>query len=192
MAADLTTVFLDRDGVINRKLPDGRYVSRWSEFEFLPGAAEGMRLLKEANVRVIVATNQRGVARRLTDERELADMHRRMLDELQNRGGRCDAIYVCPHEIGTCRCRKPEIGMFLDARREFPDIDFASSAVVGDSVSDMEAGSRLGCLTYLVADPAKQAEVASAAAARGAVITGVAGSLLEIVERHLARHLIPD
>jgi D-glycero-D-manno-heptose 1,7-bisphosphate phosphatase len=143
------TVFLDRDGVINRLRKDD-YVKSWAEFEFLPGAKEALRLLADAGYRVVVVTNQRGVARGLISESELKVIHRRMLEETYREGGRIAGIYCCPHEIGTCKCRKPEIGLFLEAQRGFGDIDFSACTVIGDSDSDMEAGMRLGCRNIFI------------------------------------------
>jgi D-glycero-D-manno-heptose 1,7-bisphosphate phosphatase len=142
-------VFLDRDGVINRLRKDD-YVKCWEEFEFLPDAQEALRLLADAYLRVIVVTNQRGVALGLLSERELAAVHDRMLDEIEQSGGHVSAVYYCPHEIGACDCRKPDIGLFLEAQRDFSDIDFSQSFVIGDSASDLAAGARLGCATVLI------------------------------------------
>jgi D-glycero-D-manno-heptose 1,7-bisphosphate phosphatase len=144
-----STVFLDRDGVINRRR-EGSYVTTWAEFEFLPRATEALRRLVESGYRIIVVTNQRGIARGRMTEADLRQVHGRLLEEARLAGGAIAAIYYCPHEIGECRCRKPETGLFLEARREFADIDFSASVVIGDSPSDMEAGQRLGCRTILV------------------------------------------
>jgi D-glycero-D-manno-heptose 1,7-bisphosphate phosphatase len=143
------TVFLDRDGVINRQRK-ADHVKSWAEFEFLPDAKEALRLLAEAEYRVVVVTNQRGVARgRFTD---LAAIHRRMIDETTLAGGRITAVYYCPHEIGHCGCRKPEKGLFLEAQRDFIDVDFSRSTVIGDSSSDMEAGLSLGCRNIFIGE----------------------------------------
>ena len=145
----MQTVFLDRDGVINRRLP-GDYVKRWEEFEFLPGALEGLRALSEAGFRLIIVTNQRGVSIGRLRESELGALHERLRAELKSAGVRLDAIYACPHDYDSCRCRKPEVGLFLQAKRDFPEIEFPDSFVIGDSASDIEAGVRLGCKTVLV------------------------------------------
>lgn len=175
----IKTVFLDRDGVINRKRPEGDYVKRWEEFEFLPGAKEALKVLKEMGVRLIVVTNQRGIARGVMTERDLEEIHRRMLEELSLFGASVDAIYYCPHEEGACDCRKPREGLFQKAKRDFPDIDFASSAVIGDSLSDMEVGTRLGSLTILIADEVSQEKMCKEASARGIRIDAVVPSLIE-------------
>jgi len=154
---DLTAVFLDRDGVINRKAPEGDYVTRWDDFEFLPGAIEGLRLLASSPLAIVVATNQRGVALGRMTEIDLADIHTRMGQAVRGAGGRIDAIYHCPHDVG-CRCRKPETGMFEDAARDL-GLRLGDTAVVGDSPSDMLAASRVGALAVLIgAGPAGDAD----------------------------------
>ena len=145
------TIFLDRDGVINQKR-EGDYVRTWRDFEFLPNAREALALLTKAGYRTIIVTNQRGIARGLMSETDLAEIHRQMTADVAAAGGRIAAIYHCPHDIGVCSCRKPELGLFLQAQRDFPDLDFAAAALIGDSSSDMAAGARLGCRTILVGD----------------------------------------
>jgi D-glycero-D-manno-heptose 1,7-bisphosphate phosphatase len=149
MLAEIDTVFLDRDGVINRRLP-GDYVKSWAEFEFLPRAKEALALLTAANLRLIVITNQRGIARGLMTEDDLRAVHERMLAELREAGAHISAVYHCPHDRDACECRKPKTGLLLAAQRDFPEIDFARSVVVGDAPSDIEAGKRLGCRTVFV------------------------------------------
>jgi D-glycero-D-manno-heptose 1,7-bisphosphate phosphatase len=144
----LTAVFLDRDGVINRKAPEGRYVTSWDEFAFLPGALEGLAVLARGSVPVIVVTNQRGIARGVMTAAELEDIHRRMRAAVAGAGGRIDAIYHCPHEVG-CHCRKPEVGMFEDAAAAF-GLTLSRTVVIGDQPSDMEAARRIGALRVLV------------------------------------------
>jgi histidinol-phosphate phosphatase family protein len=141
--------------VINRKAPEGEYVTSWEEFEFLPGALEGLALLAAAPPKVIIATNQRGIARGRMTEEDLSDIHRRMLEAVGEAGGRIDGIYFCPHEEG-CGCRKPETGMFEAAASRF-DLRLPRTAVVGDSPSDMLAASRIGAVGVLVA-PGGQGE----------------------------------
>jgi D-glycero-D-manno-heptose 1,7-bisphosphate phosphatase len=142
-------VFLDRDGVINRKAPEGEYVVAWSQFEFLPGALEGLAALAAAPLRIVVATNQRAIARGLLTEAALADLHARMLDAVAAAGGRIDAIYHCPH-LGGCDCRKPAPGMLRQAEREL-GLDLRRSAMVGDRAHDIEAAAAVGALRVLVA-----------------------------------------
>jgi D-glycero-D-manno-heptose 1,7-bisphosphate phosphatase len=144
----LGAVFLDRDGVVNRKAPEGDYVTSWERFQFLPGALEGLRLLAEAGPPIVVVTNQRGIARGRISEAELADVHERMSAAVAEAGGRIDAIYHCPHE-GGCDCRKPGTALFTRAARDL-GIELDASAVVGDRASDMEAATRIGALRVLV------------------------------------------
>jgi len=175
----IKTVFLDRDGVINRKPPEGDYVKCWEEFEFLPRAPEALRLLKEAGIRVIIVTNQRGIARGLMTERNLEEIHKRMLAELARFQASVDAIYYCPHEEGVCDCRKPRVGLFRQAQQDFQDIDFANSAVIGDSLKDMEAGTQLGCLTIFIANGMQEKILCDQAIAKGIRIDMVVSSLFE-------------
>ncbi len=140
------TVFLDRDGLINRQAPEHDYIKTWAEFQFLPGAAEGIRELNEAGFLVLVVTNQRGVARGMMSMAAVDEIHESMLAELDKAGAHIAKVYVCPHEEGTCDCRKPGIGLFLQAERDF-EIDKPRSWMVGDSDSDVEAGRRYGVRT---------------------------------------------
>jgi histidinol-phosphate phosphatase family protein len=141
------TAFLDRDGTINAKAPDGEYVTSPAGFHYLPGAEDAIRLLAGAGWRVVVVTNQRGIALGRMTAGAVDEINRRLL-ELP-----VAAVYVCPHEKGTCDCRKPGTGLFLQAQRDFPEIDFARSVVIGDAPSDMAAGEALGCRTILVGEP---------------------------------------
>jgi D-glycero-D-manno-heptose 1,7-bisphosphate phosphatase len=105
-------VFLDRDGVINRKAPEGRYVTRWEDFHVLPGVVEGIKLLNRTGFCVIVVTNQRCVAKGLMTLSDLENIHQRMCDLLARAGATVDAIYYCPHALEpSCSCRKPAPGM---------------------------------------------------------------------------------
>ena len=139
-------VFLDRDGVINRKAPDHDYIKMWSEFSFLPDVPEAICQLNHAGYLVLVVTNQRGVAKGIMTLSDVEELHQRMCRKLKQMGAAIDSIYVCPHDIGQCHCRKPEVGLFLQAERDFA-IDKASSWMVGDSDSDVEAGRRYGVKT---------------------------------------------
>ena len=144
----MRTAFLDRDGTINMKAPEGEYVTSWEGFAFLPGAVEAIALLRERGWRVVVVTNQRGVALGGMSLADVEEIHRRMREAAP-----LDAVYVCPHERDSCDCRKPGIGMFLQAQADFPDIRFEECVVIGDAESDMKAGRRLGCRTILVGSP---------------------------------------
>jgi histidinol-phosphate phosphatase family protein len=142
--------FLDRDGVINRKAPQGQYITRWEQFEILPHVAEAISKLNAAGWLVVIITNQRCVAKALISEQELDQLHEKMLSTLAEHGARIDAIYCCPHELDEqCACRKPAPGMLLKAANELA-IDLGQSWMVGDSNIDIEAGRAAGCCTILV------------------------------------------
>ena len=147
----MKTLFLDRDGVINKKI-DGDYVRNWSQFEFLPNVIEALKILNTLFDRLIIVTNQRGIGRGLMSEKNLENIHRQMLSILMKEGIKIDKIYYCPHDYKkeTCNCRKPKIGMVLQAKKDFPDIDFRNSIMVGDSLSDIEFGRNAGMKSFLI------------------------------------------
>src|SRR6516225_930799 len=124
-------VFLDRDGVINRKAPEGQYVTRWQDFEFLPQVAEAIQLLNRAELAVIIVSNQRCVAKGLITTENLEAIHRRMLDQLAAVNARIKAVYYCPHDnTPPCSCRKPAAGMLVQAALDH-SIDLSRSWMVG-------------------------------------------------------------
>jgi D-glycero-D-manno-heptose 1,7-bisphosphate phosphatase len=146
------TLFLDRDGVINRRI-EGDCVRTWGQFEFLPGAREALAALSKAFTTIVVVTNQPGVGQGLLGEADLATIHRHMVRAVQIAGGRIDAVYHCPHDPGdSCGCRIPAPGLLERAARERPAIDLASAVVVGDSDSDMALARRVGVSGVLVAE----------------------------------------
>jgi len=149
-------VFLDRDGVLNRKPPRGQFVTCCDEFELLPGVAEAVLHLNRSGRKAIVVTNQRGVALGLYSLEDLARMHELLQARLADCGARLDGIYVCPHDVGQCSCRKPQTGLFEQAFRDFPSADAGNSVMIGDSLRDIEAGQRLGMRTVLIAEDASQ------------------------------------
>jgi D-glycero-D-manno-heptose 1,7-bisphosphate phosphatase len=143
-------VFLDRDGVINRKLPEGRYVTSWAEVQFLPGGAEAVKRFHEAGFLVLLVSNQRAVAKGLVTQHGLESLHRRMWQELFRGEKGFDGVYYCPHDADPpCSCRKPQPGMLLAAAQD-RGIDLTASWMVGDSESDVEAGRRAGCKTVRI------------------------------------------
>lgn len=142
-------VFLDRDGTIAR---DVHYCRRVEDFELLPTVPQAIRLLNENGFRVVVVTNQSGIARGYFTEEILEQIHQKMKDELAKHNARVDAIYYCPHHPDDgCDCRKPKTALFLKAAKEL-DIDFNRSYVVGDMQMDIDAGKALGCRTILVSN----------------------------------------
>jgi len=138
------TLFLDRDGVINRRIP-GQYITRWEDFEFLPGVLTALRILNPLVGRIVIATNQQGIKKGIFDETALRQVHQEMLEHIRKAGGRIDKVYYCP-ELATTnpRCRKPNPGMAEQAQADFPEINFHQSMMVGDSASDIQFANQLG------------------------------------------------
>jgi len=140
------TVILDRDGVLNRKPPRANYVRGWREFEWLPGALDALQLLRVAGYRVVVISNQAGIARGAMSEADLATIHRAMIEETGAAGGKIDKIYYCPHDWDAgCECRKPRPGMLFQAQRDL-HLDLSRTYFLGDDERDAEAADRAGCL----------------------------------------------
>lgn len=144
------TLFLDRDGVINRRIV-GDYVTTVSSFEFLDGAEAALSGLARKFDYILVVTNQQGIAKGRMTEADLEAVHAYMRHCVEQKGGRLDGIYYCPeHERDNPCCRKPRSGMARQAQADFPDLDFGHALMVGDSVSDLEFGQRLGMDTVLI------------------------------------------
>jgi D-glycero-D-manno-heptose 1,7-bisphosphate phosphatase len=173
-------VFLDRDGVLNRKLPEGEYVTGWEQFQWQPGAVEAIARMNRAGMTVILVSNQRGIALGLFTHEQLELIHKNMRADLAQSGARLDAIYFCPHDVGECHCRKPDIGLFEQAYRDFPEAAAHNSVVIGDSFSDVQAGQRLGMKTIFIQGEADRQKAGAVAAAESA--DAVAGSLLQALE----------
>ncbi len=143
-------VFLDRDGVINKNRND--YVKTWDEFEFLPNAKKGIKLLNDNGFKILIITNQSVVGRGIITEKTLNEIHEKMLKELNECGCRIEKIYYCPHTPwDSCDCRKPKPGMLLKAAKDF-NIDLKKCYFIGDSETDKEAGDNVCCKTYLVSE----------------------------------------
>jgi histidinol-phosphate phosphatase family protein len=143
------SLFLDRDGVINEKL-ENDYVKCWEEFKFKEGALEAITGLGQIFGQIIVVTNQRGVGLGIMTEEQLSEIHKKMLVEVSRVSGRIDQIYYCISTESKAECRKPNIGMGLKAKSDFPEIEFSKSVMVGDSISDMEFGENLGMKTVFI------------------------------------------
>ncbi|MBW8050990.1 MAG: HAD family hydrolase [Cytophagales bacterium] len=145
------TLFLDRDGVINKKI-DKDYVRRWEQFEFLPDVLESIHLLSKRFGKIIIVTNQRGIGLKLMTKENLEKIHALMLEKIKSAGGSIDKVYYCPHlDEDHCNCRKPSTGLALQAKKDFPGIDFKRAIMVGDSQRDMEMGEKLGMITMFLA-----------------------------------------
>ena len=130
-------LFLDRDGVLNKHLV-GDYVRTWSMWEWMPGAVEALASLSKRYQRIFIVSNQQGVGKGLMTMDDLEHIHRHMLADIQAAGGRIDKVYTCTAlEAEHSPNRKPEIGMALQAKADFPEVDFHRSVMVGDSLTDM-------------------------------------------------------
>jgi D-glycero-D-manno-heptose 1,7-bisphosphate phosphatase len=177
-------VFLDRDGVIDRKPPEGEYITQSGQLELLPGAAEAIARLNRSGRTVIVVTNQRGIALGLMTEADLARIHDHLRAKLAQAGAHLDAIYHCPHDRGQCACRKPATGMIESAFRDFPGAMPENSILVGDSLSDIECGLRAGMRTLLIeGDPGRRKPGFEAAAAQAtAQVASLAAAVALILE----------
>ena len=167
-------MFLDRDGVLNRKAPEGSYVARPDDVELLPGAAEAVALLNRAGLRTVLVTNQRWLSVPGADPADYVATHARLVELLTEHGARLDAAYHCPHAKHSCTCRKPAPGMLL---RAAADLDFAPGAagIVGDRPSDVAAGRAAGAGTILIGpvpstDAAAEVDAGPAAEAADAVV----------------------
>jgi D-glycero-D-manno-heptose 1,7-bisphosphate phosphatase len=144
------TVFLDRDGVLNEKMPEGSYVTSWAKFHLLPGVVEAIGRLNQAGMRVIVVSNQRGVALGLYTAADVEAIHISLQNVLRTHGAHVDGFYICPHDKRQCNCRKPLPGLFEQAAVVFPEITSDRSIMIGDSLSDIEFGRRLGMRTVFI------------------------------------------
>ncbi len=144
------TLFLDRDGVINEQIKD-EYVKHWDDFSFIPGSIKAIEILAEIFGRIIVVTNQAGVGKGTMTEKELNEVHRLMIKTVDLLDGRIDKVYVATELNNAASThRKPLPTMGLLAQKDFPEIDFSKSVMVGDSLVDMQFGKNLGMLTIFI------------------------------------------
>jgi D,D-heptose 1,7-bisphosphate phosphatase len=147
-------IFLDRDGTINE---EAGYLDRMEKLRLIPGAAEAIRLINASGMKAVVVTNQSGIARGFFTESILAEIHARLGEMLRAEGASLDGIYFCPHHptegrgdyLRACACRKPEPGLLLRATAEL-GLDPDRSYMVGDTLKDIEAGTRAGAQGVLV------------------------------------------
>ena len=148
-------VFLDRDGVLNQDPP--HYAHRIDQLALIPHSDDAVKLLNEHGFLVIVISNQSGIARGFYTDREVVIFNQALFEKIQIKGGHIDANYYCPHHPDAkikeyninCSCRKPQPGMLLQAAKEHT-IDLQNSYVIGDKLSDIEAGEKAGCHTIMV------------------------------------------
>lgn len=147
-------VFLDKDGTIN---VDKGYIDHYHKIDLLPNSAGAIKSLNSAGFKVIIVSNQAGIARGYFGEDTLQAIDKTLQKKLLCHAAYYDAVYYCPHhpEFGIypykkeCECRKPSPGMLIKAAEDF-DLDLSESYMIGDKASDIEAGKRAGCKTILV------------------------------------------
>lgn len=146
------TIILDRDGVLNRKPPRAQYVRSWAEFEWLSGAREALGLLGSAGYRVIVVSNQAGIARGAMTREDVEDINSRMSQDALAAGCPIETVLYCPHDWNEgCDCRKPRPGMLFEAQRRY-GLDLSRIHFIGDDDRDAQAAEAAGCLPVLVSD----------------------------------------
>ncbi|WP_395822692.1 D-glycero-beta-D-manno-heptose 1,7-bisphosphate 7-phosphatase [Collimonas sp.] len=142
-------IILDRDGVINQD--SDAFIKSPDEWVPIKGSLEAIARLNQAGYRVVVATNQSGIARGLFDMPTMIAIHQKMHDAAQQVGAEIDAIFFCPHAADdSCDCRKPKPGMFHDIGKRFDLSLRGGVATAGDSLRDLQAGFIAGCAPYLV------------------------------------------
>jgi D-glycero-D-manno-heptose 1,7-bisphosphate phosphatase len=177
-------VFLDREGVISGKPPEGEYISSWESFQLLPGVESAIASLNRSGRRVIVVTNQRGVALGRYTCAEVEKLHSRLQQHLARHGARIDAFYYCPHDDGDqCDCRKPKSGLFQQAFRDFGDASRENSLMIGDSISDIQGARNIGIASILVRGEPKTRKPGTERAVL--LADRVCDSLLEAVDEYL-------
>ncbi len=176
-------VFMDRDGTIGRDVP---YCSHPEDFELLPGVEEGIGLLNKDGFKVVIITNQSGIARGYFTAETLAEIHEKMCVDLAQAKAHVDAIYYCPHHPDEgCNCRKPNPTLMFRAAADLA-IDISRSYMIGDREMDLETGRRAGCrASLLVRRGDKGARPGSLAG------TPTFGSVLEAV-RWLIQHEVQE
>lgn len=144
------TLFLDRDGVINEQITNS-YVMQWDDFSFIPGSIKAIKTLSEIFGRIVVITNQAGVGKGLMTERQMDEIHRLMIKTVDLLDGRIDKVYSAtelPNAATTHRKPLPTMGLM--AKKDFPEIDFSKSVMIGDSLVDMQFGKNLGMVTIFI------------------------------------------
>lgn len=145
------TLFLDRDGVINKRIVDV-YISQWVDFEFVDGVLEVLPMLSSRFGRIVVVTNQQGIGKGLVTSAQVDDIHSRMVAEIERHGGHIDSVIVCGQLASDSEnYRKPNPKMAFMAKQAFPEIDFSKSIMVGDGECDVLFGKNAGMLTVKVA-----------------------------------------
>ena len=144
------TLFLDRDGVINHD-KDNDYIRDWNEFRFYDYTLDALKILANYFSRIVVTTNQKGVGKGLMTQFDLDNIHSNMLSAIASNDGRIDKVYFCTDLEDDSENRKPNPGMAFQAKRDFSEIEFSKSIIVGNRISDMGFGRNAGMYTVFVA-----------------------------------------
>lgn len=143
------TLFLDRDGVINEEIV-GSYITEWKDFRFCEGAKEALKQAAEIFGTIVVVSNQRGVGKGIMTLDALKDISTNMVNDIVAKGGRVDKVYAATALNDDDHNRKPNTGMAMQAKEDFPNIDFKRSVMVGNALLDMEFGKRLAMHTVFI------------------------------------------
>lgn len=143
-------VFLDRDGVINKKAPKAEYITKWKDFIFLPNVKKALKLLNKKGYTIFIVTNQPGISRNMLTPKKLELIHKNFLKKTEKIGINIQEIFVCTHGWNDgCFCRKPNPGMFFQAAQKY-HFDLYKSYCIGDDERDIIAGLQAGCKTFLI------------------------------------------
>ena len=160
-------IILDRDGVLNVKAPRAQYIRSWSEFQWIPGALDALNMLTENGYKIIVVTNQPGIARGHLTTSDLDNIHSQMIIQAKAHGSNIDHVYYCPHGWNDgCVCRKPQPGMLFEAQKDY-HLDLSSTLFIGDDSRDEEASIAAGCRFKFVKDTSKLIDIASSLIPKG-------------------------
>ncbi|CAM8373701.1 HAD-IIIA family hydrolase [Candidatus Methylopumilus planktonicus] len=148
-------LFLDRDGVINKKAEKGKYITKWSQWEWNVGAIRFLKLCKKKDIRVIIISNQAAIGRKMASQPQIDKLHATMKKELDIMKANCiEQIYICPHHwVDNCECRKPKSGLLIRAQKDL-HLDLSKYIFIGDSQSDLLAAQAEG-MQALIIDPKK-------------------------------------
>jgi len=151
----MKAVFLDRDGVINEYPGDGKYLTRWEDFRFLPGVILALKKLSDNDFALFIISNQAGVSKGIFSQEELGTITKNMTVELQKENIALSGVYYCTHKPdNNCNCRKPKTGLVENAvqqqKKEGKTVDLSKSFFIGDTIRDIETGKSAGLKTILV------------------------------------------
>lgn len=153
-------ILLDRDGVLNIKAPRAEYIRSWSEFQWIPGALDALHIFTDSGYKIIIMTNQPGIARGHMTQSDLDDIHSHMISQVKSLGSNIDQIYYCHHGWNDgCFCRKPQPGMLFQAQKDY-HLDLSTTLFIGDDDRDEEASIAAGCKFQFVTDATKLIDIA--------------------------------